>query len=133
MHDKEVSRLKQLFFYIYLYICIYYYILLSFFNRTYVLLIKMTHTTTNCQTADLKFHCKSITVGWWQNQVQVNLEDFFFPFIRFFFSETNCFYNTKQLEAPLNKLLLQLKIALSWMHIMWNCFCGKNPTQDFLR
>lgn len=32
------------------------------------------------------------------------------------FSDTNCFYYTKQLEASLDKLLLQLEIALHWMH-----------------
>lgn len=79
------------------------------------LVIKMTHTTTNCQTAGLKSHCMSITLSCWQNQVQVNLEDFF-PFI--LFPDTNCFYNTKQLEASLDKLLLQLEIALHWMHII---------------
>lgn len=67
------------------------------------LVIKMTHTTTNCQTAVLKSHHMSITLACWQNQVQVNPEDFFFPFI--LFSDTNCFYHTKQLEASLDKLL----------------------------
>lgn len=77
------------------------------------LVIKMTHTTTNCRTAGLKYHCQSVTLARWQNQVQVNLEDIF-SFHSF--SDTNCFYYTKQLEASLDKLLLQLEIALHWMH-----------------
>lgn len=73
------------------------------------LVIKMTHTITNCQTAFLKSHDMSITLACWQNQVQVYQEDFFFSLCSFF-PDTNCFYSTKQPEASLDKLLHNLKL-----------------------
>lgn len=72
------------------------------------LVIKMTHTTTNCQTAVLKSHHMSITLACWQNQVQVNLEDFFF--LSFFFHIQIAFTTQSSLKRLWTNCFRDLKL-----------------------
>lgn len=102
MHDKQVSSFVTAIFDIYIYMYIFIYIRLFFsffFNWTNVFGNKNDSYNNKLSIAVLKSHCMSITLACWQNQVQVNLEDFFLSFFSRY------------------KLLLQHKVSLKLLYI----------------